>query len=348
VRPDRNFNVFAVPQPPSNEAERLDFLFSCGILDTAPDERFDRITRLAAQFYKADAAFIGFIDDRYQWMKSIQGEGLASWIERDRSVCQMVISSGEPLVIGNMQADPRLEGHPIVPHLPFRFYAGVPLLTDNGAAVASLCILKREPQDTDGFNLAPLEDLGAIAMDELELWRINRELEKDSTTDGLTGLANRRAFDTALDQAWRRLQRTREPLSLLLLDLDFFKILNDRAGHPAGDEALRRFARILSEAISRPDDFAARYGGEEFALVLPDTDGAGALAIARMVKDGLASAGIAHPGGIGGRLTTSIGLATIGPDDVDCPDALVARADTALYRAKQDGRDRCVTWSPGE
>ncbi len=338
--------MFAVPQPPSNEAERLDFLFSCGILDTSPDERFDRITRLAAQFYQADAAFIGFIDDRYQWMKSIQGEGVGPWIERDRSVCQIVISSGKPLVIGDMQADSRLEGHPVVPLLPFRFYAGVPLVTDEGAAVASLCILKREPQAADGFNLSPLEDLGAIAMDELELWRLNRELERASTTDGLTGLANRRAFDTALDLAWRRLQRTREPLSLLLLDLDFFKILNDRAGHPAGDEALRQFGRILSETTSRPDDFAARYGGEEFALVLPDTAAAGALAVARTVKDALASAKITHPGGIGGRLTASIGLATVGPEDVDSADALVARADAALYRAKQEGRDRCVTWSP--
>jgi len=340
--------VFAVPQPPSNEAERLDVLLSCGILDTAPDERFDRITRLAAQFYQADAAFIGFVDDRYQWMKSIQGKDLAPWIGRDRTICQLVISSGEPLVIGDMRTDPRLDGHPLVPDLPFRFYAGVPLLTEDGMAVASLCILKREPQDTDGFDLSPLKDLGAIAVDELELWRLNRELERASATDGLTGLANRRAFDAALERAWRRLQRTREPLSLLLMDLDLFKILNDRAGHPAGDEALRRFARILSDATSRPDDFAARYGGEEFALVLPDTDAAGALAVARTVKDSLASAPITHPGGIGGRLTASIGLATVGPNDVDCPNALVARADTALYQAKQEGRDRCVTWSPSE
>ena len=337
--------MFAVPQPPSNEAERLDFLFSCGILDTPREERFDRITRLAAQFYGADAAFLGFIDDRYQWMKSIQGEGVGTWVERNQSVCQIVISSGEPLVVGDMRTDARLEGHPLVPHLPFRFYAGVPLLTEDGAAVASLCILKRDPQATDGFNLSPLEDLGAIAMDELELWRLNRELERASATDGLTGLANRRAFDAALDQSRRRLQRIREPLSLLLLDLDYFKILNDRAGHPAGDEALRRFARILSEAVRRPGDFAARYGGEEFALILPDTDGPGALAVAQAIGDSLASSGIAHPGGIGGRLTTSIGLATVGPEDVESADALVARADMALYQAKKEGRDRCVMWS---
>ena len=335
--------MFAVPQPPSNEAERLNFLFSCGILDTPRDERFDRITRLAAQFYEADVAFLGFIDDRYQWMKSVRGDGIAPFIQRDQTICQIVISSGAPLVIGDMRTDPRLEGHPVVPHLPFRFYAGVPLTTEEGAALASLCILKREPQSADRFNLAPLEDLGAVAMDELQLWRYNQELRRIAETDGLTGLANRRAFDVALDRAWRRLQRTGRPLSLLMLDLDRFKILNDCCGHQAGDEALRRFGRVLSEAAHRPDDLAARYGGEEFALILPDADHAGALEIAGMVRASLASAEIPHPGGINGIVTTSIGLVTVGPNDVGSVERLVARADAALYRAKQAGRDRAIS-----
>jgi len=339
--------MFAVPQPPLNEAERLEFLFSCGILDTPRDERFDRITRLASQFYEADVSFLGFVDDRYQWMKSVEGDGIAPWIERDRTICQLMISSGGPLVIGDMRTDPRLDGHPVVPHLPFRFYAGVPLVTDTGAAVASLCILKREPLPAHGFNLGPLEDLGAVAMDELELWRRNRELERLAETDGLTGLANRRAFDAALDRAWRRLQRTGRPVSLLLLDLDHFKALNDRSGHQAGDEALRRFARCLSDAIRRPDDMAARYGGEEFGLILPDTDRAGALEVAGSVRAALASAAIPNPAGIGGRLTASIGSASAGPGDLDSIDALVARADTALYRAKQAGRDRIVAHGAG-
>jgi len=334
--------VFAVPQPPSNEAERLDFLFSCGILDTPRDERFDRITRLASQFYEADAAFLGFIDDRYQWMKSMHGEGIAPWIERDRSICQIVISSGEPLVVSDMKTDSRLRGHPVVPLLPFHFYAGVPLLTESGAAVASLCILKREPQPQDSFNLSPLKDLGAIAMDELELWRHNRDLKRAAERDGLTDLANRRAFDAALDEAWRSFQRTKQPLSLLMLDIDHFKALNDHAGHQAGDESLRRFARILSDAAQRPIDLAARYGGEEFALILPDMDHAGALEVAYTIKTSLKEASIPHPIGIAGRLTVSIGLATLPPGSTDCIEMLVARADSALYQAKRQGRDRIV------
>lgn len=334
--------MFAVPQPPSNENERLDFIFSCGILDTPRDERFDRITRLASHFYEADAAFLGFIDDRYQWMKSIHGEGIAPWIERDRSICQIVISSGEPLVVSDMKTDSRLRGHPVVPLLPFHFYAGVPLLTENGAAVASLCILKREPQPLDRFNLSPLKDLGAIAMDELELWRHNRDLKRAAERDGLTDLANRRAFDTALDEAWQNFQRTQQPLSLLMLDLDHFKALNDHAGHQAGDEALRQFARILSDAAHRPIDLAARYGGEEFALILPNMDHAGALEVAWRIKTSLEEAGIPHPVGIAGRLTVSVGLATFPPGSTDRVEMLVARADSALYQAKRQGRDRIV------
>jgi diguanylate cyclase (GGDEF)-like protein len=338
--------VFTVPPPPSHEAERLDFLFSCGILDTPRDERFDRITRLAAQFYDADVAFLGFIDDQFQWMKSVRGDGIAPWIERDRSICQLVISSGQPLVISDLHTDPRLAGHPVVPQLPFHFYAGVPLLTDEGAAVASLCILKREPQPADGFNLSALGDLGAVAMDELELWRRNQELERAADTDGLTGLANRRAFDAALERAWRRHQRTGQPLSLLLLDLDRFKLLNDQCGHQAGDETLRRFARVLSGAARRPDDLAARYGGEEFALILSDTDKAGAMEVAENFRDALAATDIPHPGGIHGRVTASVGIATV-MQDVATAEALVARADVALYQAKRAGRDRTVVHGSG-
>lgn len=337
--------MFAVPPPPSNEAERLKFLFSCGILDTAADERFDRITRLSAQFYDADAAFIGFVDDRYQWMKSIHGSGIAPWADRDRTICQIVIASGKPLVIGDLQSDPRLEGHPALPHLPFRFYAGVPLMTEDRVAVASLCILKRAPQPVDGFELSPLQDLGAIAMDELELWRLSQDLRRLADTDGLTGLANRRAFDAALDRAWRRLRRTQTPLSLLMIDLDRFKLLNDCCGHQAGDDALRRFARILSEAACGSDDLTARYGGEEFALLLPDADGARALEAAGRVRALLASARIPHPHGINDVVTASIGIATFGPASAGAAEMLIAQADDALYQAKQRGRDRTVVYT---
>jgi diguanylate cyclase (GGDEF)-like protein len=331
--------MFVVPPPPHNEAARLEFLYSCGIMDTPKDERFDRVTRLAARFYDADVAFLGFIDDRYQWMKSATSDGVAPWIERDKSVCQIVIASGQPLVIGDMKTDARLAGHPILPHLPFRFYAGVPLLTEDGAAVASLCVLKHDAQDASGIDLMPLSDLGALAMDELELWRHNRELARLTEIDGLTGLVNRRGFDVALDRAVRRARRTQTPLSLLFLDLDYFKRLNDTLGHQIGDDALRRLGTILKAAARRPDDVAARYGGEEFALILPETDCTGAIEVSGMIRQALANAAIPHPHGVGGVVTTSIGITSVTPHALAEPEALIACADAALYKAKHLGRN---------
>ena len=107
--------MFVVPPAPANEAERLAVLTSCGIMDTPGDERFDRSTRLASRIYGADAAFLSFIDDRYQWIKSLVGEGIPSSIERDRSVCQMMIASGDPLVVSDMRNEPKLNGHPVIP-----------------------------------------------------------------------------------------------------------------------------------------------------------------------------------------------------------------------------------------
>ena len=150
-------------------------------------------------------------------------------------------------------------------------------------------------------------------MDEVELWQRNQDLERVAQTDGLTGIANRRAFDQALERAVRRARRTNEPLSLLLLDLDHFKSLNDTAGHQAGDEVLRQFAGILAQAARRPDDVAARYGGEEFALILPSTDQTGAVEVAQRIRENLAAAEIPHPRGIDGLVTVSIGAITAEP-----------------------------------
>jgi diguanylate cyclase (GGDEF)-like protein len=177
-------------------------------------------------------------------------------------------------------------------------------------------------------------------MDEVELWQRNQDLERVAQTDGLTGIANRRAFDQALERAIRRARRTNEPLSLLLLDLDYFKLLNDMAGHQAGDDVLRQFAGILALAARRPDDVAARYGGEEFALILPATDQTGALEVAQRLRENLAVE-LAHPKGIDGLVTVSVGVVTADPVELSA-EILVSTADARLYEAKRAGRNRVV------
>lgn len=179
---------------------------------------------------------------------------------------------------------------------------------------------------------------------ELALRAAHDKLEKLSLTDGLTGIANRRCFDQTLQSECQRAAREHTPLALLIIDIDFFKSLNDSFGHPYGDACLVSIAAALHSALPRASDLVARFGGEEFAAILPATDRAGALAVARKMQEAIATAAIAQAPSRGGLVTASIGLA------LGCggqtPEQLLAAADQALYRAKQHGRNRIEDDAP--
>ncbi|MCX7295246.1 diguanylate cyclase [Janthinobacterium sp.] len=173
---------------------------------------------------------------------------------------------------------------------------------------------------------------------ELALRAAHDKLEKLSLTDGLTGIANRRCLDQALQAEWQRAARNQQALALLIIDIDFFKSLNDTFGHPYGDACLVQIAAALNSALPRASDLVGRFGGEEFAAILPATDRAGALAVAHKMQEAIAAAAIAHAPSRGGLVTASIGLAL--SDGAQKPAQLLAAADQALYRAKQNGRNR--------
>lgn len=175
------------------------------------------------------------------------------------------------------------------------------------------------------------------------LLELNQELEALASLDALTGLANRRQFDDYLDKELLRSRRDGSALSLLLIDVDYFKAYNDHYGHPAGDRCLQRIAEVLRDSARRPADLAARYGGEELALVLPDTDAEGARQFAEQLLLALRRAQIPHVASPFGIITASFGVATA-PADAERPSAvqLIAEADRRLYRAKQEGRNRWV------
>ena len=182
----------------------------------------------------------------------------------------------------------------------------------------------------------------------VELKRLRDRLELMSTTDGLTGVANRRGFDACLAREWQRAARARGQLSLIMADIDFFKIFNDHYGHLAGDTCLRAVAQVIAETASRPADLVARYGGEEFVALLPDTDAAGAAQLAEKMRGRLASLDIAHAASEAARhVTISLGVATLVPETRDDPSYLILQADEALYRAKDGGRNRVVAHTPG-
>jgi diguanylate cyclase (GGDEF)-like protein/PAS domain S-box-containing protein len=176
---------------------------------------------------------------------------------------------------------------------------------------------------------------------------VEAELSELARRDGLTGLANRRAFDEALKREWGRTLRDGSQISLLLVDVDHFKSFNDRNGHQVGDDCLRAVAAALDKAVARPADLVARYGGEEFVIILVDTDQEGAVHIARTVLAEVDALRISHPHSSESPwVTVSIGAATamaMAGGSIRMPEGLLQAADTALYKAKAAGRHRVET-----
>lgn len=180
-----------------------------------------------------------------------------------------------------------------------------------------------------------------------QLEESNRELHRLSSLDGLTGIANRRQFDKMLDQEWQRALRNCTELSLIMIDIDYFKLFNDTYGHQAGDDCLKTVALALDRIVHRPSDVVARYGGEEFALVLPETDALGALRVAEKMRDTVARLNVRHEASkVTNRITLSIGVATMSPRGGENPDILLSASDDALYRAKHAGRNRIEVAKP--
>ena len=174
--------------------------------------------------------------------------------------------------------------------------------------------------------------------------RAEMALQTLAAKDGLTGLSNRRAFDQALQSEWLRAQRSGKPLSLLFVDVDHFKLFNDKHGHQSGDECLRAVAAIVGAQAGRPVDLAARYGGEEFAVILPETDRDGACEVAERIRHAVMGLQIAHGAPRAGHhVTLSVGVATQIPTSDLAPDSLLGQADQALYAAKRLGRNRVTS-----
>lgn len=194
--------------------------------------------------------------------------------------------------------------------------------------------------------LAQIErDAAFFAMREMQkqLEDTNLELKRLSSQDGLTGIANRRTYDDTLDKAWRNAIREKEIISLIMVDIDFFKPYNDTYGHQGGDDCLRKVAQAIQAAVHRPLDLVARYGGEEFALVLPETPIEGARAVAEKMMSNVAKLKLKHEGStVSDIVTISLGVACITPEENSSAEEFVSKADEALYEAKESGRNKAI------
>ena len=186
-------------------------------------------------------------------------------------------------------------------------------------------------------------DAAFFALREMkkQLEKSNRKLKKISMLDGLTGISNRRQFDLTLEEYINTASSTKAPLSLVLIDIDFFKLYNDHYGHQGGDDCLINVATTIAKECKNTNDIAARYGGEEFAVLLPETEEKNALVVADRIRKTIESLCIEHKESSTSKcVTISLGVATINPDEHLTAKELIERSDQALYKSKEDGRNR--------
>jgi len=248
------------PPEPRGEAERIRALHELGLLDTEPEGRFDRLTRLARRLFDVPTALVTLVDRDRQWFKSANGLD-ARELPRDTSFCGHAILADDILCIRDARSDERFADNPLVTGEPYiRFYAGCPVRSAGGHNLGTLCLIDSRPRGLDEDEWIDLRDLAGLVERELQL----RELAQ---TDELTGLVNRRGFMNSASQSLHIAQRAGLDAAVVLIDLDGFKSINDTHGHAAGDELLSTFADRLSASM-RASDVCGRLGGDEFAILL--------------------------------------------------------------------------------
>ncbi|MES2858605.1 MAG: sensor domain-containing diguanylate cyclase, partial [Pseudomonadota bacterium] len=252
------------PALPADESTRIDTLRSLNILDSSPEERFDRLTRLAKRLFGVPIALVSLVDADRQWFKSCLGLPVRE-TSRDISFCGHAILGDEILTIPDTLADERFHDNPLVTGAPnIRFYAGCPLSVPNGSKLGTLCLIDVEPRSLSADDRELLRDLARMAEQELAAVQL-------ATMDELTMLSNRRGFESLAQHALNVCKRMDKPATLLFFDLDGFKQVNDRFGHAEGDIALTTFAELLRNAF-RDSDVIGRLGGDEFVAVLTDSN----------------------------------------------------------------------------
>jgi len=251
------------PAIPLDEDERLNTLNSLGLLDSPPDTRFDRFTRIAQSLFQVPIALVSLVDYDRQWFKSCRGLS-ASETSRDISFCGHAIHESKPLVVKDALTDPRFADNPLVTDEPkIRFYAGYPLRAPNGKKIGTLCIISDQARDFSREDEELLIDLGELVENEI------RSLQTE-IIDQLTGLYNFRGFINTLNQTLKRHRHADEDIAIVYIDLDGFKRLNIQHSHSMGDKVLTEFAELLLQAFYGATSIA-RLDNDNFAVLIGDS-----------------------------------------------------------------------------
>lgn len=317
---------------PENEALRLRALRSYDILDTEPEVDFDTLTRVAIQALATPAGVIGLMDAERLWFKSQIGIGVPQ-LDRKIAFCaHAIMKPDEPLVIEDLTNDPRFQNNPLVTQAPnLRFYAGAPLIDRDGFALGTIAVVDTQPRPFNQEQRALLTDLSTLVITALESRHRANLLGLLAMTDYLTGLANRAEFERTVNSEISHAKRTGEPFSVLFMDLDNFKAINDTYGHAAGDEVLIEVAERMIEQV-RTEDLLARFGGDEFGAFVRQESDDSIEALAHRIIEAVRKP-ITLSTGKTVNVGISIGITTYS-DSIDSLTTLLAQADQALYMAK--------------
>jgi diguanylate cyclase (GGDEF)-like protein len=323
---------------PANELQRLAALRAFEILDTAPELDFDALTRVAAHAFGTPMAVVALMDSERLWFKSKLGLDVPE-LDRNVAFCaHTVMRPRETLVVPDLRDDARFAANPLVAQAPhLRFYAGAPIVDAAGHALGTIAVLDAEPRGFSGAQREALVDLSTMVMTALSSRRRALDLERLALTDHLTGIANRAQFDQALAAELRHAMRSGEVFTVLCMDLDGFKDVNDGFGHAAGDETLCEVARRINQQV-RLGDVLARLGGDEFAVVMRHGGQDDAAVLARRIVQAVQAPITLSTGDTVG-VGISIGMASY-TDSVPSVSSLLARADQALYQAKRHNERR--------
>ncbi|MFM0296133.1 sensor domain-containing diguanylate cyclase [Paraburkholderia sp. RL17-383-BIF-A] len=321
-----------VPPTPIDESARLDTLRALHILDTLPEERFDRLTRLAKRLFGVPIALVSLVDADRQWFKSCVGLNVSE-TSRDVSFCAHAIVGDEILMVPDTFADERFHDNPLVTDSPnIRFYAGCPLTVPNGSKLGTLCLIDTKPRGLDEEERELLRDLARMAEQELAAVQL-------ATLDDLTLLSNRRGFESLAQHALNVCKRMQKPASLLFFDLNDFKQINDTLGHAEGDHALKNFADVLRTAL-RESDVIGRLGGDEFVVLLTDSDRGATQEVTHRLAQLLDERNAEAQRGYDIRY--SVGQIQYDPARHRSVADLLAAADAAMYSHKQASKARAA------
>jgi diguanylate cyclase (GGDEF)-like protein len=333
-----------------NEEQRLRELHALNILDTPIDEGFERITRVAKHLFDVPIAAISMIDERRQWFKSIQGADVVN-VSLEASFCKYAILENDVLVVKNALEDDRFKENPFVTgDSAIRFYAGYPIRS-RAFNVGSICIIDRKTRNFTNAQYACLKDLSSLVENEIIRQTLSQAQQKliqaldkarmDSLVDPLTRLWNRQGIHNILKYKMKDLKKDKTLFAIAMLDIDYFKKINDTYGHDMGDQALRGIAKCLL-GNCREADSVGRWGGEEFLIIFDNTHIPNIAKFAERIRSTVESYIITGNNGEELNFTATIGL-TVASAKVNLTiEQLISKADHALYEGKRSGRNKVV------